>query len=820
MTRPPRFEQCLKDLLADPRSDERALRRCLRRLPPVGIAETVVLRETGLRLINDVSVEATWPLGRLRRLAMTLAERGDPVTRAGLFVVGREIELAGAAPAGTPAQVLNYRGCVLAEYEQLHPAVDHFSAALGADPGFVPALVNRALSAMELGRTLDARSDAAEALERGRDYPPARFADRLVRTLLPLAERSPLPVSLLAAEHGVLDLLRTYDRAARPLEPRDASPWDEEAITPPPRPPASADAAEHNHYGVVNGRIGRYTEAIHAFESALARDPHFARARFNLAKAHQMAGDHERALAELRGKNLPRREACTVRARSLRALWRIDEARAQDAKADGLERRQRRTSAPPGLPDLSDLLRAVAREPVGLEPWSPERIRSALAQLTRMSARGRHGEAMQLLVRMAQRPAPTPGLQARLHERQAVALAGLGRAARAREQYSAALALLPEGCDEDLRSRCFEGRAACAADGAGKAGKTGTAGKTGKGGKARTDDLHAALTSALRASDRAAEARLRSLLGRAAQASGHPHAAAAWYRSVLVPAREAEDWQTELDALRRCAELADRLGHADRSRTYGDELSRARHRAGDLALCVDEDPEAVVQASRRTLLACAPARPAAVGSSSRELERLLDHADGLRGAQRRPADALACYYPALAVCLQREDPGETERCLTGMGTAYEGLAGEAALRALTELARALGEDGRADTLRSASGTLSDAAGVMTDGEAGELTECARAAFRWALALGSRRGDQVAQAAAVSNLAMTEARLGNLDTASRYERWALDVHLRAGADDRARIGLGHLVRIAERLGDEEGAARLRRRREELDQRGEL
>ncbi|MFK0259380.1 tetratricopeptide repeat protein [Streptomyces sp. NPDC090445] len=802
MTEPRPFEQWLKDLLADPRSDDRALRRRLRRPPPIGVSEMLFLRETGLQLINDVSVEATWPLQRLRRLVMALAETRDPLTRTGLLVIGQEIERAGAGRGETPAQALNHRGCVLAEHEQFRPAVDHFSAALQADPGFVPARVNRALCALELGRVDDARSDAAEALGCDPVYPPARFADRLVRLLLSLAAGSPLPVGLLAAEHGVVGLLRTYDRPRHLLdEVRSDSPWDLEAITPPPKPPASAGAAEHNHYGVVNGRLGRYAEAVHAFESALARDPKHSRARFNLAKAHQMAGDHEQALAVLVGKNLPRGEACTLRARSLRALWRIDEARAQDAEADGLTRRRRRTPGRPGRPDLPELLRAVARppaapRPVDLEPWSPERTESTLAQLTRLSARGRHDDAIGLLARMALRPAPTARLEAGLHEQHAVALAGLGRPAKAREQYSAALALLPEGSADDIRMRCFEGRASCTPDGT---------------GKSRTDDLHAALTAALRAADRTAEARLRTRLGRTAQAGGRPHTAAAWYRSVLAPAREAEDWQVEIDALRRCVELAGRLGRADEARTYGEQLDRARRRARDLALCSDDDPGAVARASRRILLARAPARSAAVGSSSRDLETLLAHADHLRGVVGRPADALACYYPALAVCLQREDPEVTMKCLTGMGVAYESLAGATAGRAIRDAFR---KGARGDDAWSLMGTVSDAAGALTGGEAGELTECARAAFRWALTLAGIRGDQVAQATVLSTLAMTEARMGNLDTAARYERWALDVHLRAGADDNARIGLEHLAGIAERLGDEEGAARLRRRREGL------
>ncbi|MFD2122124.1 hypothetical protein ACFSNO_25365 [Streptomyces cirratus] len=82
----------------------------------------------------------------------------------------------------------------------------------------MPALVNRALCALELGEEGEARADAAEALRRDPGHPPARYADRLVRTLLRLADTSPLPVGLVAAEHGLRVRLRTYDRPSLPTE--------------------------------------------------------------------------------------------------------------------------------------------------------------------------------------------------------------------------------------------------------------------------------------------------------------------------------------------------------------------------------------------------------------------------------------------------------------------------------------------------------------------------------------------------------------------------------------------------------------------------
>ena len=163
------------------------------------------------------------------------------------------------------------------------------------------------------------------------------------------------------------------------------------------------------------------------------------------------------------------------------------------------------------------------------------------------------------------------------------------------------------------------------------------------------------------------------------------------------------------------------------------------------------------------------------------------------------------------LCIQMDQAEELSGCLTGMGSAFEKLAGAAARDALLALA---GADGAA-TLTSGSLSLIAAMGrTLASGEPGELTRCAQAAYRWTLEEARRRGDLDRQAMQVSNLAMIEARLGNLDTAARYDRWALGVHSRAGLKHRMVVDVGHLSSVAERLGDDESAAALHRQWEEL------
>jgi Tfp pilus assembly protein PilF len=800
VSEPAGFEAWLKGMLQD--SGDATLERWIPRLPGgIGAAEMLVLRETGYMLMRDGSVAATWRLVRLRAFVAMLARQQISGLEGMLMMIWRELELGGAGPAGTAAQILNYRGCLLAEQERFGSAVAHFGAAIDADPDFVPAYLNRVRSQLELDRPQDARADAEAAVARDPQYPRARFTARLVQILITMAADRPPMFALLAAAHGLLDYLRTYDRPLRPREVPDESMWDESAITPLPRPAASASAEEWNHVGVVDGRIGRYAEATEAFESALSANPAYSRARFNLARAQQMAGDHQRAVAnvtKLIQDGTGRPEEYQLRARSFRALWRIEEARADDAAAAGLES-QPAARRPPDLPDVSDLLRAMAEQPVDLQPWQPEDVEGAAARLEWLHRRGRHHEGLELLSRLAQRPAPTPALQARLHEQRAAILVGLDRSAEAAEQYSAALALLADGSADEIRVRCLESRAGCYPDPA---------------DDRRAADLRAALLLTIRIGGRPTEGRLRVWLARDAEARGCPNAAASWYQSALSPAREAEDWASIVQILDRCAEHATRAGRHDDAAASRDARDQTVREAGDLAFLGGAAPARVdlLKSARDILVAEAPSMPILLDDSDEGLTAVLDHADWLRREERQPAAALPCYYAALALCMQRDDPDELAGCLNGMGSAFETLAGDAAADSL----RAYAGDGD-DIVRSihdVPALVATAGHALVAGQAGVLTRCAQAAYRWALEEMRRVGDLARQAMQVSNLAVIEARLGNLDTAARYDRWALGVHTRSGTDRQVMVDLGHLLTVAERLGDDESAARLRSQWQEL------
>jgi tetratricopeptide (TPR) repeat protein len=819
------FWDWLDGYLAD--EEPNPIERWLPRVPgPLGYADLLALRETGQALLRDESVAGTWRLTRLRDLLMLLVMNAGPGDLSGnlLMSVWQEIELNGAGPMGTPAQVLNFRGCILAEWEAFRPALDHFSAAIEADAGFVPAYLNRARAHLELDLPEAARADVEAALARDPDYPRARFTDRLVRILLARAEGRPPLFALLAAENGLLHYLRGYDRPPRPGEYPDPRLWDEAAITPLPLPEGSVSAEELNHVGVVNGRAGRFDLAISAFEATLATAPGYSRARFNLAKAYQMSGAHERAVevsSALIDEGLDVRDARELRARSYRALWRIDEARADDDAVRELDG-QAAAAGPPEPPDLPDLLRVIAEHeegPVSLPPWEEREVRGALAEVDRLCGQGEYRAALAVLARVRQRPAPGPVLQARLEERTGDALAGLGQPARAVGSYSAALARLPaelDGAEADaVRQRCLQARARCH-------GGPGDASPAGEAVAARRADLHAALHIATRLGDRRAEGRLRVELARDAEAAGRPHEAFSWYLSADEPAREAEDWANALTVLERLTALAATVQRPGDVAAFAARRARIEREAGDLAGLGPPAPPRpdIVAAARDRLLARAPAVPITIGASAAAIGIVLDHADRLRREERRPAQALAAYYCALAACLQLDERGELAGCLTGLGSAYEMLAGDAAASALRALADRVGDG--TDTVSptvSPIGGFIDLIAVTTralaTGEAGELTECARAAYRWALEEARRHGDLPRQAAQISNLAVIEARLGNLDTAARYDRWALGVHLRAGQPASAAIDAGHLMSVAERLGDTEQAAKWRRRMEELE-----
>ena len=183
-------------------------------------------------------------------------------------------------------------------------------------------------------------------------------------------------------------------------------------------------------------------------------------------------------------------------------------------------------------------------------------------------------------------------------------------------------------------------------------------------------------------------------------------------------------------------------------------------------------------------------------------------ADDLRRRQARYEESLPYYHAALVLWLQLQDPQGLAGTLVGLGGAYERLAGQAAQAALLEVASRVDDvNGFSDVRRATKDALSTE-------RAWRLTELALVSHGWRLEEAKARGDVLGQADEISNLAETEARLGNLDTAARYQRWALRVHLEAGDLAAADVDLRELADYSERLGDDDELERLKQRRAEL------
>jgi len=126
-------------------------------------------------------------------------------------------------PQAVFARVYNFRGCRLAENGHYVEAIDHFTTALGLEDTFVPALCNRARSWIERGETDRAAKDCRRMTELDPDYKPGRETVAMVETLGRFQSERGGTLLELAHEHGLLELLRRYDRPRLPGETLQAA---------------------------------------------------------------------------------------------------------------------------------------------------------------------------------------------------------------------------------------------------------------------------------------------------------------------------------------------------------------------------------------------------------------------------------------------------------------------------------------------------------------------------------------------------------------------------------------------------------------------
>jgi tetratricopeptide (TPR) repeat protein len=260
-------------------------------------------------LVDDDSVDALPRLMRLDRLILLVnlqAMENPDFPHELLLHVLQYVEVAGCGPGGPGddsakalMRAFNYRGCVLADAERFRPALEHFTACLTLDPGFAPAYCNRIRMHLELGDgpAVDADSAALQSVDPA--YPVGIATVGLVEAMRRIAryhDGSESPAEI-AAEHGLLDYLRIYDRPMRPSELGRtlAELPDPFTIEPLPADPTVEDL---NHHGVVLGRSGRLDEAVAALTAGIALDPTYDRLFFNRGNAHRLAQHYEEALAD------------------------------------------------------------------------------------------------------------------------------------------------------------------------------------------------------------------------------------------------------------------------------------------------------------------------------------------------------------------------------------------------------------------------------------------------------------------------------------------------------------------------------------------
>ncbi len=164
-------------------------------------------------------------------------------------------------------------------------------------------------------------------------------------------------------------------------------------------------------------------------------------------------------------------------------------------------------------------------------------------------------------------------------------------------------------------------------------------------------------------------------------------------------------------------------------------------------------------------------------------------------------EAVPLYLSALTCYAKLDQPENMSACLNSLGISYKELTREALKRELTALTQALSPA----TLNVTWEIYSYQLYKSVFRRVCDLAEKGRACHRWSLELHKRMGSLAGQANQISNLAMIEQLMGNLDTARRYQLWAAQAHREAGRLADVAIDLMELAHLDRDLGDEKAAA---------------
>ena len=745
-------------------------------------------------LLGEFNLDEVW-VDQLAQVVQVLEEDG----------VGPRVSTPKDA-ADMYKRVYNYRGCRLAERGDYAASIAHFNVTLSLDPHFAPAYCNRARAYLELNRLEEAWADCETMYSFDDKYPVGRATYQLVNALRKhKALQEEGTVAELAEEYGLLELLRGYDRPLKPREMYEARQGNPLEL--PELNVADATAEEFNHLGVVQVRSADFTGAIEAFNLAIQRKPGYDRAYFNRAQAYVHIGNYEKAVADF----------------SFLIQQNPQDAHAKYFLAQVYEKWKREQGSEEISMDVA-LLNEIEQQ-VGKESANEQNKGTLLKEVDRLSRLlHQHQRALELLDNIKSEAIKTyASLPAHRHLQQAAIMERQGRLVEAVHYYSQALEMLSGTRDKTTLATCLEG--------------LGRSQKAQGQMKDARDHLMQVLDLSIERNEDIAEERLYHQLGQLEEEDGHFHEAQSWYRKAEGLARKSENWGGVFAALTHLSALALELQQpAERARLeaaciqlqgeYGEVIY-----AGPTAL-----PRPYIIAKAHDLL-YPEGRNIADVASNMSTDDMLKQATDLRKSKKYQ-ESIPLYLSALASYTKLDQPDSMASCLNGLGISYQMLTKEALLQAkkslLLEHLEQYGKRLSIEDLEQRKKVIAEAKTPVTLDEllfrlerkdsyelyhliynqVGDLAEKERACHRWALELFKEMDDLAEQASQISNLAIIEEILGNLDTARCYQLWAAQAHRKAGALEDAAIDVIDLAYIEECLGDEETGTARRQQAQEL------
>ncbi|CAN2535267.1 Photosystem+I+assembly+protein+Ycf3 [Methylocapsa aurea] len=222
----------------------------------------------------------------LHLLGLLEVERGAP--QAGLDLIGEAMSIA-------PGQAIHHNSRALAfrALGRFDEAVDDYRAAVALRPGSGELRCNLAIALTELGRGAEAAAHYAKAAECAPDRPEIWY--NLANALAEIGPAAQVEAAFLRAIELEPRLVEAQANFGRWLMQRGR--WSEAAARLTIAVRLAPAAAYWNNLAVVLQELGRHSEAIVCYESALTLQPDLADAHYNLGCLLHIRGRTDEAVA-------------------------------------------------------------------------------------------------------------------------------------------------------------------------------------------------------------------------------------------------------------------------------------------------------------------------------------------------------------------------------------------------------------------------------------------------------------------------------------------------------------------------------------------